>query len=256
MTSRRRYLVNITDCVDIAAQELYAVLIRETEGIADVVVPPIVPISPEFSIINTNFAVRLMADSYPENSVLMTTINAEKIRPPNIIGRTVKGNIIFIGRNMGSFDWLTRDFGCTELYNLARHNTGGFISFAGKYTTAKLAAAAARGVPLSELGDAVNTDSIVRMNLEPGTIVHIDNFGMMKFVGDFGPAETGDIFDVRINELNFEAIYNPRMMSEETGAWVFFPGSSFGLYELGQVRDLGAKKAGIKVGDVIRWRRR
>lgn len=253
MQQNKKYLINITDCTDIAAHELYAVLIREVENMLDIVVPPIVPISPEFSIINTNFAVRLMADSYPKNSVLMTTINAEKVRPMNVIGRTKERNIVFIGRNMGSFDWLTRDFGCAELYDLTRHNNGGFISFAGKYTTAKLASAAARGVPLSELGDQINPSQIVRMNLEKGTVVHIDNFGMMKFVGDLGVVQTGDIFDVKINDTKFEATYNPRMMSRNTGEWVLFPGSSFGLYELGQVRELGAKKLDVKVGDVITW---
>lgn len=247
----KKYVVNITDCVDIASHELYAVLIREVESESDVVVPPIVPIFPEFSVINTNFAVRLMADSYPENSILMTTINAEKTRPMNVIGRTKERNIVFIGRNMGSFDWLTKDFGCAELYDLTRHNIAGFVSFAGKYTTAKIAAAAARGAPLSDLGDPIDPDSIIRMNLETGTIVHVDNFGMMKFIGDIGPTQTGDIFDINIKGIGFQAIYNPRMMSQETGQWVLFPGSSFGLCELGQVRDLGAKKLGVNVGDII-----
>jgi S-adenosylmethionine hydrolase len=252
----KKYLVNLTDCVDIAAHELYAVLVREVENIPDVVVPPVVPISPEFSVINTNFAVRLMADSYPENSILMTTINAEKTRPMNVIGRTQKGGIVFIGRNMGSFDWLTRDFGCAELYDLTRHNSAGFVSFAGKYTTAKIAAAAARGVPLHELGDRIDPGSIVRMDLEPGTIAHIDNFGMMKFVGDLGPAKSGDVFDVSLAGHQLEAVYEPRMMSRETGEWVFFPGSSYGLCELGQVRALGGRALEIKVGDVISWQKR
>jgi hypothetical protein len=223
---------------------------------ADVFVPPIVPIFPEFSVINANFAVRLMADSYSADSVLMTTINAEKERPMNVIGRTRDRNIIFLGRNMGSFDWLTRDFGCAELYDLTRHNSGGFVSFAGKYTTANLAVAAACGTPLAELGDAIDPSGIVRLSLFNGTIVHVDNFGMMKFVGEFGPAEAGDIFDVTINGIKLEAIYNPRMMSEKTGQWVFFPGSSYGLYELGQTRELGAKNLGIKVGDLITWTKR
>lgn len=251
-----KYLVNITDCIDIAAHELYAVLIREVAGMDNVVVPPIVPIQPEFSVINTNFAVRLMADSYPENSVLMTTINAEKVRPMNVIGRTEKGGIVFIGRNMGSFDWLTRDYGCSELYDLTEHNKAGFISFAGKYTTAKLAAAAARGVPLSELGKAIDPKDIVRMDLAEGTIVHIDNFGMMKFVGDPGPVEVGDVFDVTINGNTLEVVYEPRLMSLDTGAWAMFPGSSFGLFEIGQARALGARNLGIKVGDVITWKKR
>lgn len=250
---KKKYLVNITDCVDIAANELHAVLTREVEEMSDVVVTPIVPISPVFSVINMNFAVRLMADSYPENSVLMTTINAEKTRPMNVIGKTKERGIIFIGRNMGSFDWLTRDFGCKELYDLTRYNKGQFISFAGKYVTAKIAAAAARGTTLSELGDSIDPTGIQRLNLPRGTIVHIDNFGMMKFTGDLEKVDIGDKFEIQINDLKLIAVYNPRMMSEETGTWVLFPGSSYGMFELGQVRDLGARKIEIQVGDVITW---
>ncbi|MBU6214293.1 SAM-dependent chlorinase/fluorinase [Patescibacteria group bacterium] len=251
----KKYLVNITECVDIAANELWAVLAHEVENIPDVVVAPITPISPAFSIINTNFAVRLMADSYPENSVLMTTINAEKVRPMNVIGRTKERNIVFIGRNMGSFDWLTRDFGCAELYDLTKYNVGQFVSFAGKYVTAKVAAAAARGTPLSELGEAIDPNGIVRLNLKPGTIVHIDNFGMMKFTGDIGPVAPGDRYEVMIRDHKINAVYEPRLMSLETGDWAFFPGSSFGLWELGQARKLGARELGINVGDVISFKK-
>lgn len=251
----KKYLVNITECVDIAANELWAVLAHEVENMPDVVVAPITPISPEFSVINANFAVRLMADSYPENSVLMTTINAEKVRPMNVIGRTKERNVIFIGRNMGSFDWLTRDFGCSELYDLTKYNAGQFVSFAGKYVTAKVAAAAARGTPLSELGEAINPNSIVRLELKRGTIVHIDNFGMMKFTGDMGTAEKGDRFEAVIGKHTLNVVYEPRLMNLETGEWAFFPGSSFGLFELGQARGLGAKELGINVGDVISFKK-
>lgn len=247
----KKYLVNVTDCVDIAASELWAVLSREVEEMTDVVVPPITPISPEFSVINTNFAVRLMADSYPENSVLMTTINAEKVRPMNVVGRTKDRNIVFIGRNMGSFDWLTRDFGCEELYDLTKYNVGEFVSFAGKYVTAKVAAAAARGVPLSELGEKIDPSSIVRLDLEPNTIVHIDNFGMMKFTGGVESTEPGTRYEVTIGSCKIEATYEPRLMNLETGAWAIFPGSSFGLLELGQARQLGGRSLDIQVGDKI-----
>ena len=251
----KKYLVNITECTDIAANELYAVLAREVEDTPDIVVAPITPVFPEFSIINTNFAVRLMADSYPENSVLMTTINAEKVRPMNVVGRTKERNIVFIGRNMGSFDWLTRDFGCAELYDLTKYNVGNFVSFAGKYVTAKVAAAAARGTPLSELGEAIDPTGIVRLDLKPGTIVHIDNFGMMKFTGDIGPASSGDRYEVTVGEKKIAAVYEPRIMNLETGEWALFPGSSFGLFELGQARELGARKLGFKVGDIISWKK-
>ena len=251
----KRYLVNITDCVDIAANELHAVWSQEVEETPDVVVAPIAPITPEFSVINTNFAVRLMADAYPDGSVLMTTINAEKVRPMNVVGRTKTRNLVFIGRNMGSFDWLTRDFGCAELYDLSRHNEGGFVSFAGKLVTAKIAASAARGESLEQLGASLSPDSICRLDLPDGTIVHIDNFGMMKFTGDIVSAGSGDKFEVTVGSRTLNAVYQPRMMSVDTGEWALFKGSSYGLFELGQVRALGARMLGIRVGDRIKLRK-
>lgn len=87
------------------------------------------------------------------------------------------------------------------------------------------------------------------------TIVHIDNFGMMKFTGDIENPQENDRYKVTINAENFEAVFCRRMMSQETGAWVFFPGSSFGLYELGKVRQYGAQSIGAQIGDVIKFQK-
>src|SRR5215467_6518147 len=173
---RKRFVVNVTDCIDIAAIELRASVLNALGNDASVVVEPYVPILPPFSKINANFAVRLTADCYPSETVIFTTINAERIRPPNVIGRTKKKRIVFLGRNMGSFDWLTRDFGCEELYDLGKHYAAGsqFRSFEGKLTTAPLAAKAALGVSLVELGDLISPTDIVRLDIPDGTIIHVD----------------------------------------------------------------------------------
>ncbi len=251
-----RRIVLFTDCVDVAANELRATLISATAEFGNLEIEPFVPISPAFSKLNTNFVIRLMAENYPEGTLFMTTINAERERPRNVIGRTQEKNIIFIGRNMGSFDWLTRDFGCQEPYDLSAHNAGGFVSFAGKYTTAHLAAKAASGVALETLGDAMDPNDIVRLAIRPGTIVHIDNFGMMKFTGEIGPANEGDEFEVEINGHTIDVVFGRRMMSFETGRWVLFPGSSFGLFELGKVREIGAPLLGANVGSHIGFRKK
>ena len=254
MTTRR--IVNITDCIDIAANELRAAALRFAEFDPNVVVEPTVPILPAFSVINANFAVRLMADAYPEGTVLWTTINAEKERPKNVIGRTENG-LIFLGRNMGSFDWLTRDFGCAELYDFSAQAAASerFRSFEGKQTTAQIAARAARGIPLADLGTPLDVGSIVRLKIPDGTIVHIDNFGMMKFTGDMGDVAEGDRFEVSVNGMTIEAVFGRRLMSFDSGTWVLFPGSSFGLYELGCARSLGAVNLGTSVGDILTWSR-
>src|SRR5882724_2242177 len=248
-------IVNITDCIDIAGNELRASLLNIVGNDPNILIEPPVPINPAFSAINANFAVRLMADAYPPGTILFTTINAEKVRPPNALGRTNEKELIFLGRNLGSFDWITRDFGCRELFDLTQHYTGEFVSFAGKFITAPIAAKAAKGVPLSDLGNPIPVDSIFRLKLATGTIVHVDNFGMMKFTGELEGAGEGDRYQVTINESTVEAVYGKRLMSFETGTWVLFPGSSFGLFELGKVRELGAKFVEAKVGDMLTWKR-
>ena len=70
MNNKRRILV-ITDCIDIASNEIRATLVRELENMnasSDVVIEPIAFVK-EFSIINANFIARLLAETYnPESS--------------------------------------------------------------------------------------------------------------------------------------------------------------------------------------------
>jgi len=60
----------------------------------DISIEPIVPIEP-FSVINANFALRLMAEDYPDNTIFMITFNPVKKRPKSLIGRTEK-KILFL----------------------------------------------------------------------------------------------------------------------------------------------------------------
>jgi len=39
----------------------------------------------------------------------------------------------------------------------------------------------ATGTPLRKLGTSISKEEIQRLDLPDGTIVHIDNFGLMKF---------------------------------------------------------------------------
>jgi hypothetical protein len=108
-----RFIVPVTDCVDIAANEIRATLLRAIDYDPRIVVEPIAPVLPAFSLLNGNFVFRLMADHYPPGTLFLSTVNAEKMRPASIVGRTDRGSFVFIGRNHGIFDWLTRDFGLT-----------------------------------------------------------------------------------------------------------------------------------------------
>lgn len=250
-------LVIVTDCVDIAANELRASIINELGDNEDIEIEPFVPVY-EFSVVNCNFALRLMADIYPPGTLFSVIFSPSKERPKSFIGRTEKKDFIFMGRNTGAFDWLTRDFGCKELYDASGLFTDlskQFLSFSGKLVTAPTIAKIAHGEDIKKLGTLVSSEEITRLNIADYTIVHIDNFGMMKFTGNLDNIQENDYYEVEINKTKIKAIFCRRMMSQETGSWVIFPGSSFGLLELGKVREYGACSIGAKVGDIIKFKK-
>ncbi len=254
---KTKYVVVVTDCIDIAANELRASIINEVGDREDITIEPFVPVR-EFSVLNCNYVVRLMADIYPPGTLFAVIFNPLKDRPKSLIGRTQHKDIIFMGRNTGAFDWLTRDFGCKELYDVSELFTqlsSQFLSFSGKLVTAPTIARIARWEDATRFGDAIDSGEIERLSITDHTIVHIDNFGIMKFTGDMDKPQEGDRYEVIINNEVFGAIYCRRMMSQETGTWVFFPGSSFGLYELGKVRQYGAHSIGAQIGDVIKFKK-
>lgn len=254
----KKHIVIVTDCVDIAANELRASIINELDGQTDIVIEPFVPVT-EFSGLNCNFAVRLMAGIYPRGTFFVVIFNPDIERPKSLIGKTKHNDFIFMGRNTGAFDWLTRDFGCKKLYDasgLFNQFSPEFRSFSGKLVTAPTVAKIARGDNLENFGIPISPREIKRLEITNHTIVHIDNFGMMKFTGALEDPQENDRYIVTVNKTKLETIYCRRMMSQDTGNWVLFPGSSLDLYELGKVREYGAQSIGAKIGDVIQIKKK
>lgn len=249
----KKRIVCITDCSDIAYSELRGTIISELtkmDMLNNVDIEPVISVQP-FSIINGCFSLRLVAESYPEGTIFLIVLNPMQIRPERIFGRTINKNFIFLGANTGVFDWLLRDFGIAELYEL---KDPGFVSFGGKYVHAPAAACLAAGVAFSELGNIFNESNLRKLDIEDGTVIHIDNFGLIKFKGELPEYEEGQKLEVTVGGTVLEAIFSSRMMSNDNGTWVIYKGSSFGFPELGKVREDGALKLGVKVGDKISFR--
>jgi S-adenosylmethionine hydrolase len=249
-----RKIVIITDCSDVAYNELRGILFRSLEegGVKEEVdIEPVVTVSP-FSIINGSFVLRLMAEAYPSGTIFLVILNPMKDRPKRIFGKTHKGNLIFMGANTGVFSWFLKDFGIAELYEL---NDPGFLPFGGKYVHAPNIAKLIAGVPFKKLGTPFDTKKLANLSLDKGTIVNIDNFGLIKFIGELLEVEEGERFKISISGKEFIAKYGKRMMSYETGEWIIYPGSSLGLPELGKVRDNGAQEIGANVGDKITFKK-
>lgn len=246
----RKRIVFITDCADVAYNELRGVILDNLKN-DEIIIEPVVPVAP-FSIINGNFVLRLMAEAYPEGTIFSIILNPSKERPARLIGRTKGKGIYFMGANTGVFTWLFRDFDVEELYEL---NDPGFFPFGGKYVHAPAVAQIATGKPLKDMGCPFDIEKIIKIDIAGGTIVHIDNFGLMKFTGELTGLNEGDESEVNVNGKTLKAVYAKRMMSRETGEWVIYPGSSFGLPEFGKVRENGARELNIKIGDIITFKK-
>lgn len=246
----KKRIVFITDCTDIAYNELRGVILDNLKS-DEVIVEPVVPVAP-FSIINGNFVLRLMAEAYPKGTIFSVILNPSKERPARLIGKTKKKDIYFMGANTGVFTWLFRDFGVEELYEL---NDPGFFPFGGKYVHAPAVAQIATGKSLKDMGHPFDIGKIIKIDIAEGTIVHIDNFGLMKFTGELAGLKDRDKLEVNVNGKTLKAVYSKRMMSQETGEWVIYPGSSFGLPEFGKVRENGAKELNVKIGDIITFKK-
>ena len=66
----KKRIVFITDCTDIAYNELRAIILSYAKD-CDVEIEPVVSVAP-FSIINGNFILRLMGETYPEGTIFST----------------------------------------------------------------------------------------------------------------------------------------------------------------------------------------
>ena len=248
----KKTVVVITDCKDVAFNEMRRIIINECAKLclADVEVE-LVPVT-EFSLVNAAFLTRLMADYYPAGTVFSVVINPQKHRSARIYGKT-KSGLKFFGANTGALSWMLNDIGWESLYEV--HDPG-FISFGGKYVHAPNVAKLVAGKPMDSFGKPFNSKDLTPLDITKGTIVHIDNFGLLKIMGDTPKFEEGQRFKVFVNGKEcFEARFSHRMMSQDDKDWILYAGSSLNsLPELGTVRYAdGYKKFDIKVGDKVSW---
>jgi S-adenosylmethionine hydrolase len=238
---KKGQVVVITDCKDVAFNEMRRIIINECVKLGvDEVEVELVSVA-EFSLINAAFLTRLMADYYPKDTVFSVVINPQKHRSARIYGE-INNGIKFFGANTGALSWLLHD--------------PGFISFGGKYVHAPNVAKLVAGEAMDSFGKPFSDEKLCSLDISIGTIVHIDNFGLLKIMGETPRFEEGQIFKVFINgEEKFEAKFSNRMMTRDDKDWVLYAGSSLhSLPELGTVREAeGYKKFGIKIGDKVSW---
>jgi len=244
----KKKLVIITDCTDIAYSEIRATIISYLgKEVDNVDIEPVVTVAP-FSIVNGSFVLRLMTECYPENTIFSIVLNPLKERTERIMIKTKKKNFTIFTTNTGVLGWLINDLGCDVAYEI---NDPGFLPFGGKYIHAPAVGKYLSGIPIEQIAKPFDADKIRKLKIEEGTIVHIDNFGLIKIFYDPNKLKMDYNYIVEVNNNKLELQFNKRLMSLEDGKWAIFPGSSLGLLELGCARVNGAILLKANVGDIV-----
>lgn len=243
----KRKIIVLTDCTDVAWEEIRCAIYQNCD-VDEVEIEPVVAVD-SYSIENVNFLTRLIAEICPPGTIICVIVNPLKLRTERIVGRTKKKDLIFEGTNTGAFGWLLDDFGCDELYELY---DPGFLPFGGKYVHAPAVGKVASGVPLEELGHKFDLAKMRKVDMETGTVMHIDNFGNLKLFHKFErEPKNGDKYLLKLPHQKIVVEYNKRMMERDDGEVIIYPGSSFGFTEIGIVRGNFAKEYNIHNGDKI-----
>lgn len=252
--------VIITDCSDISFVEMHQSLQNQLDeyGIQDIRIAPMVAVK-NFSIINAAFTIRLLAELFPpEKTIFIVVVHGVHSSPARIFGQTQHG-LRFVGNNSGYFNWLIEDFGLESLYENKVNRSIDGRSFGGKYVQIPTAARLIAGVEAEEIGTRQSNDFLSRYSIPLGTVVHTDNFGLMKIRApkliDFLEEEPVQIYINHIPRL--VATYTEKMKTRPDGSWVLFNGSSlYGLPELGCVRSQhSANELPVVEGDLITWKK-
>ncbi len=195
----------------------------------------------------------------PENLIILIILNPLKTNRKSrarIIGK-LKNGVKFISANTGVMSWAFRDFGIKRIYESEKKNLKGkeFISFGGKYIHAPIAAKISAGYPLEKIAaNKFPMERIKYLNIKNGTVVHIDNFGVIKFVGKVDALRKKRHVKIyKKGKLIAQAQYTKSMKDLKKGTLCVYKGSSLtNILEIGIVRELNTyKKLGIKIGDIL-----
>lgn len=253
----KRNIIIISDCKDIAFNELYLTLAQQFNelNINNYCILPLVEVK-NFSILQTAFSIRLMAEYALPGTVFLVIINSGASGDvARIFGETNNG-FLFVGNNSGYFDWFVRDFGLKKLY-LNHKTRSEDRPFGGKYTQAPTCAKLLSAVNWNTLGTEVDKNFLTPFEIKDGTVVYCDNFGLMKIKGPKIEAlKEGDDLQVYINDQpSLKARFTCNLKNNPDNTWVIYNGSSLhGLPELACVRvQNSAGILGVQEGDIILW---
>ncbi|MFI5496832.1 SAM-dependent chlorinase/fluorinase [Actinoplanes sp. NPDC051859] len=251
-----RRIVVVTDCTDVSFNEMCGAMYQEARAAAHHLAVELVPVQ-NFSEINAAFLTRLVADNYPEGTVIYTLVSkSDNVldRHEVIWGETL-GGLVFVGSNFGYFGWLARDQGVKRVYEVPNVPQ---TPFSGKTFIAPIVARLAMGDEAELSRHPYAEDRIEDIGMVPGTVVHVDNFGNAKVLADLGDLRHRDILSLHLGDRQLcdASFISSQIYLERTqGDVVCYRSTSFDhMTDIGMVRGNFADAHGVRVGDVLTWR--
>lgn len=246
-------IVSCCDWTGVAQAESEIAALRhaptETRFISVSVVP--------FSSLNCAFHVRLMADALSSDAVIMASADP---RAPGIPREPIviyfdQPNMYLICPNIGVSTLMLERYTPTKAIRLTYDEWESSI-FNGRDIYAPTAGRILSGALLEDLGEQFPLSSLYHLEINHGTVLHIDNYGNVKL---YAYDDLTNVDYVIVNGNQFSVVSNFKLRSGETvpeGELVATNGSSFGLVEIQAKADgIGAKGAaeilGISVGDLV-----
>ena len=278
-----RTLQIITDITDASYNEMYAIIHSISERLSEtpINIAPFTPVK-EYSITHGAFLTRLMAKNYINPVVLYTNVSPHPTHNTDVIGRTKKKDIIFVGANTGVFDWLVKDYGLAELVQITKRKPfivgGEFIylpgekppenfdkrfsnitehlTFAAHTILGSIASAVTVGMDFKLFGEERDRSFIVKHEIKNGEIVHIDNFGNAKIYGTIGVTEGQGLLILKDDKKIAQGVYiTGRMMSQPTGSYVIYPSTSLtNMVDMALIRGDARKSLKLNIGDVLSFK--
>ncbi len=280
MSTATRTIQVISDISDVSYNEMFGIMSGVAKAISEE--PPIfAPLAAvkELSIIHGAFLTRLLAKSYISPAVLFTNVAPHPTYTSDVIGKLKGRDILVIGSNNGTFDWLAKDFGFEylaeitvrrpyvvdgkliytpgsnppEKYDATFAKKSDYLTFSAHVIYGSIAVALAYDIDYRKFGEDRDMDFIIPLEISNGEVVHIDNYGNAKIYGSlpFSPGTKLNIFrdDQKIAEAEY---IDDRMMSHTTNSFVIYPSTSLpDMVDLALVRGNACKKLDLQLEDVL-----
>jgi S-adenosylmethionine hydrolase len=252
----KRKVVIISDCRDIAYLEMRQTIVNNlTEEVCEnVEIEPLVGVE-NFSVVHAAFSLRLLVELYPPGTIFMIVVSGLASSPDRVYGKFKNGSY-FIGNNSGYLNWTVDDLGLESIYANNKNYAVDPRAFGGKYVHAPTAAGILNGLDLNTFGEKRDASFLGDFSIKKGTLVHIDNFGLMKLYNDkITNLVEGQVLRVSINgKYVIDAIYTRSMKNHPDGTFVISNGSSLHLMpEIACVRKHAAQELNSKVGDLVEF---